>query len=55
MEKKEKIIELSKSNIDAKHICCAISDKKYAESYTLKKEWLKKNLKMDIRFTGSIP
>ena len=38
----EKIIKLDKSNIDAEHICCAISDKKCAESYTLKKDWLKK-------------
>jgi GNAT superfamily N-acetyltransferase len=38
----EKIITLDKSNIDKEHICCAISDKKCAESYELKKEWLKR-------------
>jgi GNAT superfamily N-acetyltransferase len=34
-------IKLNKSNIDSEHICCAISDKKCAESYELKKQWLK--------------
>ncbi|MBN1693880.1 GNAT family N-acetyltransferase [candidate division WOR-3 bacterium] len=34
-------IKLNKSNIDNEHICCAISDKKCAESYALKKQWLK--------------
>lgn len=36
------IITLNKDNIDKEHICCAISDKKYAEGYELKKDWLKK-------------
>jgi GNAT superfamily N-acetyltransferase len=38
----EKIIRLTKSNIDQEHICCAISDKKCKEGYELKKEWLKR-------------
>ncbi len=38
----EKFIQIDKSNIDKEHICCAFSDKKCAESYHLKKEWLKK-------------
>lgn len=35
-------IDLTKENIDTEHICCAFSDKKCAESYELKKQWLKK-------------
>jgi len=38
----EKIISLDKSNIDKEHICCAFSDKKCAESYEAKKNWLRK-------------
>lgn len=38
----EQIITLNQSNLDREHICCAISDKKCAESYTLKKDWLYK-------------
>lgn len=34
-------IQITKDNIDEEHICCAFSDKKCAESYQLKKEWLK--------------
>ncbi len=34
-------IKLNKNNIDSEHICCAISDKKCADSYQLKKQWLK--------------
>ncbi len=37
-----KFITLNKENIAQEHICCAFSDKKCAESYNLKKEWLKK-------------
>lgn len=33
-------ITLTPDNIQTEHICCAFSDKKCAESYTLKKEWL---------------
>ncbi len=38
----EKIISIDKSNIDKEHICCAFSDKKYANSYEAKKNWLRK-------------
>ena len=34
-------ITINQTNIDKEHICCAISDKKCAGSYELKKEWLK--------------
>lgn len=37
----ENFITLNKANIDNEHICCAFSDKKCAESYQLKKDWLK--------------
>jgi len=37
----EKIISIDKSNIDKEHICCAFSDKKCAESYEAKKNWLR--------------
>lgn len=33
-------ITLTNQNIDNEHICCAFSDKKCAESYELKKQWL---------------
>ncbi|GHS89432.1 GNAT family acetyltransferase [Bacteroidia bacterium] len=36
----KKFITLTKENIAKEHICCAFSDKKCAESYELKKEWL---------------
>lgn len=35
-------IKIDKTNIDNEHICCAFSDKKCADSYELKKKWLKK-------------
>ena len=35
-------ITLNIENIDKEHICCAISDKKCAESYEAKKTWLKR-------------
>lgn len=35
-------MDLTRDNIDSEHICCAFSDKKCADSYELKKEWLKK-------------
>ena len=38
----ENFITLNKSSIEKEHICCAISDKKCAEGYQLKKDWLKK-------------
>lgn len=38
----ENFIELNTENIASEHICCAISDKKCADSYQAKKDWLKK-------------
>lgn len=38
----ENIIQLTSNNINNEHICCAISDKKCAESYQAKKDWLKR-------------
>ncbi len=35
-------IDLSKENIEKEHICCAISDKKCADGYQAKKDWLSK-------------
>ena len=35
-------IVLNKENIASEHICCAFSDKKCADSYQAKKDWLKK-------------
>lgn len=35
------LVKLSNSNIEDQHICCAFSDKKCAEGYRLKKDWLK--------------
>ncbi len=38
----DNFIQLTKSNIDNEHICCAISDKKVKDSYQAKKDWLRK-------------
>lgn len=46
----EKIITLDKALIDKEHICCAISDKKCAESYQQKKEWLKEQFNQGYVF-----
>lgn len=35
-------IQLTSENIADEHICCAFSDKKSADSYQAKKDWLKK-------------
>lgn len=37
----DRFIVLDNGNIDKEHICCAFSDKKCAEGYNMKKEWLK--------------
>lgn len=34
--------QLSTENLEEEHICCAFSDKKCADSYQAKKDWLKK-------------
>ena len=46
----EKFITLNKTNIDTEHICCAFSDKKCADSYQLKKDWLKNEFDNDYIF-----
>ena len=43
-------ITIDQSNIDKEHICCAISDKKCAASYELKKEWIKNEFKNGFVF-----
>ncbi len=35
-------IDITPSNIDKEHICCAFSDKKCVEGYMLKKDWMKR-------------
>lgn len=35
------LIQLTSDNLAEEHICCAISDKKCADSYQAKKDWLK--------------
>ena len=51
MEKiNENFIVLNQSNITDEHICCAFSDKKCSEGYSLKKDWLKQAFKDDYVF-----
>jgi ribosomal protein S18 acetylase RimI-like enzyme len=38
----KELIQLNSKNISEEHICCAISDKKCADSYQAKKTWLTK-------------
>ncbi|MFA6617822.1 MAG: GNAT family N-acetyltransferase [Candidatus Neomarinimicrobiota bacterium] len=38
----KQLIDLNAENISKEHICCAISDKKCADSYQAKKDWLTK-------------
>ncbi len=40
-----KYLQMNEENINQEHICCAISDKKCAEGYELKKQWLKNGMK----------
>ena len=51
-----KIITLDADNLDAEHICCALSSKKCARGYGLAKELIRRRLgdgltfkKMDVR------
>lgn len=46
----ENFISLNSFNINTEHICCAFSDKKCAEGYQLKKEWLKKEFETGYKF-----
>ncbi len=43
-------ITLDRDNIEKEHICCAISDKKCAESYELKKKWLSREFENGFIF-----
>jgi len=43
-------ITINKNNIVSEHICCAISDKKYRDSYELKIQWLKGEFDNDYVF-----
>jgi len=44
------IIKLSQQNIEEQHICCAFTDKKCAEGYQAKKDWLKTEFKNGYTF-----
>ena len=44
------LINLTEDTICNEHICCAISDKKCAKGYELKKEWLKTQFANGYRF-----
>lgn len=44
------IIQVTENNIDAEHICCAVSDKKGENCVKSKKEWLKEMLKGGLIF-----
>lgn len=44
------MIKLDDGNIQDQHICCAISDKKCAEGYQKKKDWLKTEFKNGYNF-----
>lgn len=46
----ENFIVLDQTNVDQEHICCAISDKKCAEGYQLKKDWLRREMKQGYVF-----
>jgi len=48
-QRMENFIELNTDNINSEHICCAISDKKCADSYQAKKDWLKQELTIHFR------
>lgn len=43
-------IHITPENIDNEHICCAFSDKKCADSYAKKKDWLKQEFQKDYVF-----
>ena len=44
------ILKLTEQNIQDEHICCAISDKKCADGYQKKKDWLKTEFKNGYNF-----
>lgn len=43
-------VTIDQRNVDQEHICCAFSDKKCAESYELKKQWLKNEFEKGFVF-----
>ena len=43
-------ITLTEENMEAEHICCAFSDKKCAEGYQAKKDWLNQEIKKGYTF-----
>lgn len=43
-------ITLTEENMEEEHICCAFSDKKCAEGYQAKKDWLKQEMKKGYTF-----
>ncbi len=45
-----KIIKLNDKNIQDEHICCAFSDKKCADGYQKKKDWLKTEFQNGYNF-----
>lgn len=45
-----KILKLTDKNLEDEHICCAISDKKCADGYQKKKDWLKTEFKNGYNF-----
>ena len=40
----ESFINLSSENIEAEHLCCAISDKKHQDGVAAKKQWLRERI-----------
>ena len=41
----EEYININENNFENEHLCCAIADKKHQEGVSLKKQWLKEDLK----------
>ncbi|HOZ54472.1 MAG TPA: GNAT family N-acetyltransferase [Clostridia bacterium] len=41
----EKFINLTESNLNNEHLCCAISDKKHQQGVKVKREWLNNRIK----------
>ena len=50
MTDKLEIIKLTEENLSDEHICCAFSDKKCADGYQAKKDWLRNNFKDGYTF-----
>ncbi|GGY44572.1 GNAT family acetyltransferase [Bacterioplanes sanyensis] len=44
------VIALDRSNIEDEHICCAFSDKKCAQGYQAKKDWLTQQFEQGYHF-----